>query len=312
MEESEAHAGAVSEAAPASYANTASATATSVMETTSAAGTTASAISATGTTTSATIAGSATPSGPVITPPAPGAWPLRAVPYDKESMVKDRRSPRNWLIGLTIVTVILAAVGITGLRADGGGFYGFLCFIAFLTGSGAFAQIGEIRRVSTLPRDGMLITSQSIVKAYGMQGLAEIGLATPTISYDDDDNDYTVSRNGFYALWFRPSPVTHAYTLWWRDRDYGYDVNQWVSETVNDRAFHEFPTAENRSSTANHMDRLRRDGADLRMWPCVLEVRGDRARLMFSPNAAKTDYGPLDPRIREGIDSSTFMLADTF
>ena len=266
-------------------------------------------------------------SPPAALPTEPlGAWPLKAEPYDA-SEDKNRNSGRKVLIGTIIVYLVLVAIGVPGLVLairDGETLshsswrlplFGFVTWGAFIALVGVFVTVKEMRRVASLPDGGLILTEQSMLDTYGTYGLAEIRLATPTVTYDDDESEYNVHRNGFEALWYddgarmsgnaagsswEPSDSdddVRSYALWWRDDAYP-DLERDMPFSMND-----MPYSDTTFVSDQYMKKFRREGVDLRMWPCVLEVSGDRGRLLFDPAAEKTACGPRDPLITEGIET---------
>ena len=261
-----------------------------------------------------------------IDPEPIDAWPLKAEPYDA-SEDKARNNGIKVTIGAFIVAIVLAAIGVPGLVLairDGETLstsdpswrlvvFGIVTWSAFVALVGAFMSVKEMRRVASLPNGGLILTEQSMLDAYGKYGLAEIRLATPTIIHDDDEGGYDVHRHGFDALWYGEGDGlpgnaggssggssgaddgVRSYGLWWRDDAYP-NLEHDVSFGVSDK-----PMSDTAIVTDRYMDKFQREGVDLRMWPCVLEVRGDRGRLLFDPDAEKAASGPKDPLIEEGI-----------
>lgn len=269
----------------------------------------------------AEAAGPARPGAPsraAVAADSADGWPLRFEPYDA-------RQPKHRTLQATfIVTAIVAALiiaGVAGLLAFHSGFGPLGSLLVLIFGvCGIPTIVGAVRdaiRVARLPDGGFLLSEQSILDAYGPLGLAEIRLATPAIGYDSDDTpEYTVHRNGFDALWMCDEgpggPAVRSYRLWWRDD--AHDGLKWLKVGTDRTA--DIPKEDGVTpgdSMYRNADRMKSfldAGADLRMWPCMLEVCGRRARLMFDPHAEKTGTGRLDSHITKGIDK-VFLLADT-
>lgn len=260
------------------------------------------------------------PSHAAVAADSADGWPLRFEPYDA------RQPKRRTLHAVLIVTAIVVAiivVGVAGLLAFHSDLIGMLSLLVLIVGvCGIPSIVGVVRdavRVARLPDGGFQLSEQSILDAYGPLGLAEIRLSTPAIDYSDDGSDtdkYTVHRNGFDALWMCDEgpggQAVRSYRLWWRDD--AHDGLKWLKVGTDRPA--DIPKEDGvtpGSSTYHNADRMKLfldAGADLRMWPCMLEVRGRRARLMFDPHAEKTGRGQLDPHITKGIDK-VFLLSDT-
>ena len=278
--------------------------------------------------------GAGTYAGTVPPSPAPamGEWPLRFEPFDMRP--RKQRGVKATIMG-TAVIVVPIALGAAGIAVFHSGLMPLLSLLVLIIGLCGIPTIvtafRDTMRTSRLPDGGFQLTEQAILNAYGTHGLAEIRLSTPAIDYDNgDDDEYTVRRNGFDALWLYDAtdddpahPVVRSYTLWWRDdawpnlKRLKVDGDEICDVPKSDEiAMIDAPDEIRRKTWYADMyaERWRRfldAGVDLRMWPCVLEVRGRRARLMFDPNAAKTVRGPADPNIKQGIDK-VYRLADTF
>lgn len=263
--------------------------------------------------------------------PAMGEWPLRFEPFDMRP--RKQRGVKATIIVAAII-VALIALGAAGIAVFHSGLMPLLSLLVLIIGLCGIPTIviavRDAMRTSRLPDGGFQLTEQAILNAYGPHGLAEIRLSTPAIDCDGDDDEYTVRRNGFDALWLYDAidddpahPAVRSYTLWWRDdawpnlKRLKVDSDEICDVPKSDKiAMIDAPDEIRRKTWYADMyaERWRRfldAGVDLRMWPCVLEVRGRRARLMFDPTAAKTGRGPADPNIKQGIDK-VYRLADTF
>ena len=244
-------------------------------------------------------------------------WPLRA---EHRNERRNKRNVYGNAVVASIVAVVLTAIAVYMLRVSRTGLEGIpglLFGCAFIAVVIAADQIRRALHAATLSSGGYWFTEWSILDAYRKYGLKEIRLATPTIRRENADAEsegYHVARNGFTALWIGSNVAddgaVRSYALWWRDHDWPDLKREKIKGMeVFDSASGESSPADNADETRECMELLHRQrGVDLRMWPCVLEVRGDRGRLLFDPNAEKVWYGPRDPLIEKGVD----MDADVY
>ena len=247
---------------------------------------------------------------PTMVPPDT-AWPVHVERFDARPM---KRFNMWGMIASGLVTILTLGPGLTGVMMG----FDDVRYVVFwtLTIIGglaamvlAMAIMGRLR-IGKLPDDGLVVREQALIDAYRFCGLAEIRLATPVIVYDSEDEDYSLCRNGFEGLWFVPTDYVHSYVLYWRDKAYP-DVGKVVSVKFD----HDMPYGSQKPDDDDQQRHWRAvwrdDGVDLRMWPCLLQIDGERARLMFNPDAAKLACGTADPNIKEG-QGDIHLLADTF
>ena len=261
----------------------------------------------------------ATGLSPYVAPPAPPmaaasapdeAWPIAVTTYDPAA---DKQSNLRFLGIAAAVTVVTGLIGALLLQSRWLFGFAYLVFtitlVAALVSIYSFYTVVHQLKVSNKP--GHLITGKAILDAYATHGVREVSLTTPTIYEDSDDPEWDLTRNDVPGLWFQPTTQTHTYVLYWRDDAYR-DLSKRVGRSVDEYGYSALGTTFAKE-THTIMEKFRTEhGVDLRMWPCVLEVNGTKARLMFDPNAQRLERGVQDPNIRAGADKSVFMLADTF
>ena len=243
-------------------------------------------------------------------PGADGAWPIAVTTY---SPAADKRGNLRFLGVTAAVTVVTGLIGALLLQSRW--LFGFAYFVFTITIVAAFMSMYSfykvIHQLKVSNKPGYLITGKAILDAYARHGVREVSLTTPTIYEDSDDPEWDLTRNDVPGLWFQPTTQTHTYVLYWRDDAYR-DLSKRVGRSVDEYGYSALGTTFAKE-THTIMEKFRTEhGVDLRMWPCVLEVNGTKARLMFDPNAQRLERGVQDPNIRAGADKSVFMLADTF
>lgn len=239
-------------------------------------------------------------------------WPIHVDWYDPAA---DKRWSGKFLAGSIAVAVVFGVLTALTVRTIItmwlSGILGTIAIVALFIVIGELVTI--IRKSKVPEQPGLLITGKAILDAYGRHGVREIALSTP-IAGESVDEDYILKlvRNDVHGLWFQPTATTHSYMLYWRDEDYArIDEDRLLGKSVEQPGY-ERPTSSALRSSQRYLRAWHeKHGVDLRMWPCVLEVNGSHARLMFSPDAVKTSQGLQDPKIRPGIDD-VMMLADTF
>lgn len=241
------------------------------------------------------------------------AWPIHVDQYDP---VPGKRSSRRLALTAMLVTVVFVLLSFLATQSSATDWLaGIMLTVALIALMAVFAGLGSMIRGARVPdQPGLLITGAAILDAYGPHGLREIALSTPIAGKSlDEDHVFKLARNDVRGLWFQPTADTRFYVLWWRDEDYrGVNLDHLIGKPVEQPGY-EKPTAAAMRGSQKYLDQWREEhGLDLRMWPCVLEVRGSQARLMFAPDAVKTSEGSQDLEIGMGPDDDVMMLVDTF
>lgn len=240
-------------------------------------------------------------------------WPIHVDQYDP---APGKRFSRRLALISALVTVVFVLLSVLAAQSSATEWLvGIMLTVAIIALMAVFAALGGMIRGAKSPNQpGLLITGAAILDAYGPRGLREIALSTPLAGKSsDEDHILKLTRNDVRGLWFQPTAETHSYVLWWRDEDYGrIDLDRLIGKSVEQPGY-EKPTARAMRGSQEYLDRWREEhGLDLRMWPCVLEVRGSQARLMFAPDAVKTSEGFQDLEIGMSPDDDVMMLVDTF
>ncbi|WP_163196343.1 hypothetical protein [Bifidobacterium platyrrhinorum] len=178
-------------------------------------------------------------------------------------------------------------------------------------------DVYEDLRQRRLPAEpGLMVTGAMIGRAYAGLPLRRLALSTPIITHDPFNTDgfdyfthYQVCTNDVFILRFAPTMRIHRYVLYWSEHD-----PDWTDALPGRCRMGDYakPTPRALRLSQRFMRRLACNrNIDSRMRPCMLEVYGNRARLVLPSNAPELETGAQDPNIGPRIDGVA-VLADTF
>ncbi|WP_125980642.1 hypothetical protein [Bifidobacterium goeldii] len=252
-------------------------------------------------------------------PAPPPEWPIRVERYDPAA---DKWPIRRRALICASITFGAFILALPLILTDAHGTLNTLAVILVIITimTLPFTILLSLKTLDLLKvpsRPGLIITGQAILDAYARYGVGEIALSPPIIGLSGQEwYLYSMARNDVTTLWFQPTAQPHRYTLYWRQN--AYKDFESVGGGCIERITYERPTPRDLKWSARHMADLGTDrapGVDLRMRPCILEIWGGYARLLFPTNAPLLVTAMQDANIRGdiyGVIPPTAMLADTF
>ena len=228
-------------------------------------------------------------------------WPVQAQPF---SVAKHSKKITNWLIVFGVVVgfclyVAISSIGDNVVSQLIGLAIGVVVGVAII--QAALKSDGH-----TSAEDGLLLKPKNFFAAY--PAVKALSTQPSTLSLEEVDDTWSHKEKCYPLddLWYQDDGREHSYTLYWRDAIYGYFDDMLRKSIKGDQSLE--------SMGMQRKEEILRDqfGVDLRMRPVTLQVRGDRARLVFDDTAKPVKYASRDMRIKETGGWYPAKLIDTF